>query len=169
MRPLLFVDFDGTIRYNKNDPDGFVNSPEDVALFDDVEAILWEQRAFGYMIFGVTNQGGVAFGYKSELDAKEEIEVTRGMFMDDPFHEVFYCPHHPKGTIKEYAFECPDRKPGTGMFTAAMNLCASRRILVDTELSIMVGDRREDEAFAENAGLIYRPPDQFFGRGVFQE
>lgn len=63
LQPALCLDFDGTIRFSKRAE--FINSPADICLFPGVEPVLWEYRGKGYLILGITNQGGVAFGFKT--------------------------------------------------------------------------------------------------------
>jgi histidinol phosphatase-like enzyme len=66
-RKALFVDLDGTVRDTKS---GRVHpvKPWDQVVLPNVEDKLREYRDVGYMIVGVTNQGGVAFGYLTEED-----------------------------------------------------------------------------------------------------
>ena len=33
VKPALVCDLDGTVRFNKDDPEGFINRPEEVALY----------------------------------------------------------------------------------------------------------------------------------------
>lgn len=60
----------------------------------------------------------------------------------------YYCPHHPEGTIAEYARTCPCRKPGTKMLDDAC-----RDFAIDRTQSFMVGDKPLDVECAERAGI----------------
>ena len=163
-QPVLFVDLDGTVRFNRHDPEGFINRPEDVAVFAGAEGTLRGYRSEGYLVVGITNQGGVAFGHKTEEGALAEIDTMRALFEEDPFHAVFMCPHHPEGTVGEYRRACPDRKPEVGMILKALEWASKRNLSVDLGPSLVVGDRPEDERLAQNAGLIFVHADDFFGR-----
>jgi D-glycero-D-manno-heptose 1,7-bisphosphate phosphatase len=67
----------------------------------------------GFELIVVSNQPGVAFGHfpLGALGAVEE--RLRDLFLS---HELkltgcYWCPHHPDGTVEEYAFRCRCRKP----------------------------------------------------------
>ena len=45
-------------------------------------------RDLGYLIFGVSNQGGVAFGIKSPAQEMREVEATCALFQRNPFHII---------------------------------------------------------------------------------
>ena len=62
--------------------------------------------------------------------------------------DVFYCPHHPEGTVEEYRRNCNCRKPGTGMFEMAC-----KKFDIDMINSYMVGDRAGDIIAGRNAGI----------------
>lgn len=165
VKPVLVLDLDGTVRYNKNDKEGFINKPEDVAIFEDVEAKLWEYKDKGFLIFGASNQGGVAFGHKTAADAVADMERTRELFERDPFDTVAFCPYHPEGTVPDYAFHSLWRKPQIGMLSALeAEWRTALRCIIDWPSSIVVGDRAEDAELAQNAGIDFIWADQFFGR-----
>lgn len=161
-RPALCLDFDGTIRYSKNGK--FINHPDDVVLYDDVEQKIWDFRNKGYMIFGITNQGGVAFGYKSPEGNEQEIQRTLDHFEKDPFHLVQSSYGHPEGTLPPFSHNSLLRKPYYGMLVLCEFEARKMGIVVDWEKSIFVGDRPEDEACAGAAGLEFIEADIFFGR-----
>jgi histidinol-phosphate phosphatase family protein len=63
--------------------------------------------------------------------------------------DAFYsCPHHPKGTIKEYAVACACRKPGTGMIEDGI-----RDFKIDSGRSFLVGDKTSDILAGQKSGL----------------
>lgn len=162
LAPALVLDLDGTVRYSKNGE--FINKPEDVALFADVEARLWEMRGQGYLIFGVTNQGGVAFGHKSVLGHEGEIEVTVRQFERNPFHLIKACFHHPAGKVEPYNHRSLLREPDIGMLALCEVEAYDKGYIVDWDKSLMVGDRPEDEECARNAGIAFQWAHEFFGR-----
>jgi D-glycero-D-manno-heptose 1,7-bisphosphate phosphatase len=161
-KPALCLDFDGTIRYSKTDK--FINKPEDVALFEGVEEKIWAYRDQGYMIFGITNQGGVAFGYKTEEENEKEIERTLELFEKNPFHLVQSSYGHPKGTVSPFNHHSLLRKPYYGMLVLCEVEAKQMGVIVDWEESIFVGDSPEDQACAEAAGLTFIDADTFFER-----
>jgi HAD-superfamily hydrolase, subfamily IIIA len=166
LRPALCVDLDGTIRYSKNGE--FIEKPEDIALFEDVEAKLWEYRRNGYLIFGITNQGGVAYGFKTQADVDAEINRTIELFVSNPFHVIKSCLHHPQGNTEPYSHRSLLRKPDIGMLVLCEIQAWEHGYIVDWSQSLLVGDREEDEKCANNASILYRHPNDFFDRNSNQ-
>lgn len=162
VQPALCLDFDGTIRYSKHGR--IINRPEDVALFDGVEEKIWAYKNNGYLIFGITNQGGVAYGFKTEAAWQAELAQTVGLFDRDPFDHVAYSLLHPKGRKKPYNHRTLLRKPEIGMLAACEVVMFQQNIVVDWDNSIFVGDRPEDEECANRAGLAFIHADIFFER-----
>ena len=58
------------------------------------------------------------------------------------------CPHHLKGIIKDYSFDCECRKPKIGMIKKALD-----KYDVKLESSLLIGDKDSDIECAENAGI----------------
>jgi D-glycero-D-manno-heptose 1,7-bisphosphate phosphatase len=158
VRGALFVDLDGTVRDTRS---GRVHPvrPWDQVVLPNVEPRLRAIRAEGFLVVGVTNQGGVAFGYLTEEDvvainARLGEELLPGLF-----DEILYCPHHPNGRVPAYRLDCPDRKPNPGMALQARD-----RRGIDLATSEMVGDMPADREFAANAGLRrFHWAQEFFG------
>jgi D-glycero-D-manno-heptose 1,7-bisphosphate phosphatase len=167
VRPALCLDFDGTIRYSLNGR--FINKPEDIALFPGVEKMIWEYRDKGYLIFGITNQAGVAFGYRTAESVKADIQRTVDLFEKDPFDTIQYSFLHPKGTIEPYKYRTLLRKPDIGMLVLCEKEMFEKGIIVDWDNSIFVGDRPEDEECAQKAGIQFIHADTFFNRGKQEE
>lgn len=164
LKPALCLDLDGTIRYSKNGE--FINGAGDVAVFPDVEERLWVYRNNGYLIFGASNQGGVAFGYKTVVDIDEELSVTLLAFDRNPFHIIKTCFHHEEGTVEPYNHRSLCRKPDIGMLALLEAEVWGHGIVVDWNESIFVGDRAEDEECARRAGISFVHADEFFGRAT---
>jgi D-glycero-D-manno-heptose 1,7-bisphosphate phosphatase len=61
---------------------------------------------------------------------------------------VYYCPHHPEGTVKELAIRCDCRKPAPGMLEQA-----ARDWPIDRARSILIGDKDNDVAAAKAFGI----------------
>ena len=177
LRPALCVDLDGTVRFNKNDPKGFINRVEEIALFPGVEEKLWLYRDGGtifgseadyhvpeHLIFGVSNQGGVAFGFKDWGGVDEEARRTAELFERNPFHIMKFCLHHERGDVEPYCHRSLARKPDIGMLAQMEVEAFGEGYVVDWDQSMMVGDREEDQELARRAGIDFRWADVFFGR-----
>ena len=160
--PALCLDFDGTIRYSRHGK--FINRPADIVLFDGVEEKIWEYRDNGYLIFGITNQGGIAFGIRSVSDDQVILDATRALFKRDPFHIIRVCYHHPDGKFEPYNHRSLLRKPDIGMLALCEADAWEKGHIVDWDASLFVGDRPEDELCSRNAGIGFRWADDFFGR-----
>lgn len=146
-RKALFVDLDGTVRDTKS---GRVHpvKPGDQVILPNVEDKLREYRDTGYMIVGVTNQGGVAFGYLTEEDVVAINRRLADELLPGLFDDILYCPHHPRGTVAAYRRDCPGRKPNVGMAETARD-----RYGIDLAASLMVGDSPVDRELAVTAGM----------------
>lgn len=146
--PVLYCDLDGTIRLGKDELGRFVNTAEDVQIFDGVTDMLWKYRALGWRIVGISNQAGVGLGY---MDRQ-----TCGMAMHETnkqtrfaFDKIFWCEHKPDEG-------CRCRKPGVDMIVAARHhLYTLFGEIYPPEMALMVGDRPEDAECAENAGIRF--------------
>jgi D-glycero-D-manno-heptose 1,7-bisphosphate phosphatase len=161
--PALCVDLDGTIRYSKSGD--FIQGPEDIALYPEVERILWEYRDRDYLIFGISNQGGVAYGFKTLNQNEAEIDATLALFSRNPFHILKTCLHHEKGMVSPWNVRSLLRKPSIGMLVLCEVEAFAEGYIVDWDRSVFVGDRTEDRACAENAGIEFREASDFFQHG----
>jgi D-glycero-D-manno-heptose 1,7-bisphosphate phosphatase len=144
-RPTIFLDKDGTvvrdIPYNVR--------PELIELAPYAAIGLPMLYRAGYQLVIVSNQSGVARGL---FDTAALIEVERQirMLLSDvgaPISGFYYCPHHPQGTVAEYAIECRCRKPQPGLLQQA-----ARDLQVAMEDSWMIGDILNDVEAAHRAG-----------------
>lgn len=162
VKPALCLDLDDTVRYSKNGK--FINGPDDIILFNDVEDKIWEYRDKGFLVFGISNQGGVAYGYKTSIDVNIEIEATCNLFQRNPFHIIKSCLHHPKGTREPYNYRSLLRKPDIGMLALCEFEAWGEGYIIDWDNSLFVGDRHEDQQCAENAGIKFVWHFDFFSR-----
>jgi D-glycero-D-manno-heptose 1,7-bisphosphate phosphatase len=140
-RPTAFLDRDGVLNvdhgftHRADQIEWVAGAPEAVRLLNDA----------GFTVIVVTNQSGIARGlYKEaavlELHAHmQTVLEAQGAHID----EFYYCPHHPDGTVKEFAVQCSCRKPGTGMLEQA-----AREWPIDRGRSFLIGDREGDMAAA---------------------
>lgn len=155
MLPALFLDRDGVINVDHH----YVSQPDAFVVIPGVFDVLRRAQALGYALIVVTNQSGIARGYFTH-DAYRTLERhMRAVFAAEGivFTGIYHCPHHPDGSVAEYARACDCRKPAPGMI-----LEAAREHDIDVAASIMVGDKDSDIASARAAGVgrVYRvtPP-----------
>lgn len=108
----------------------------------------------GVILALASNQGGVAYGYMSEVEMLAEFHVVAEKL---GLQHLGVCFTHPKASIEEYRREDSRRKPGPGMLQEAM---ARFEVLPDKVL--MVGDRPEDEQAASAAGVAFIWAEEYF-------
>ncbi|MCT4620211.1 MAG: HAD family hydrolase [Marinisporobacter sp.] len=137
MKKAIFLDRDGVINDNKKP----VNKPKDLILYPwTIEAlkILSNQ---GFMLFVVTNQGGIEMGYFTEDDLKTIHDEMMRIFKseDIPIDDIAYCPH--------FKTKCECRKPSPGML-----IKLSENHDIDLKKSYMIGDREMDITAGLQAG-----------------
>lgn len=145
-RPAAFFDRDGVINVDH----GYVHSPARFELITGAGAALRLCREMGFLVFIVTNQAGVAYGYYDETAVAalhrhmRLLLASEGASIDD----IRYCPHHPQASLPRYARLCDWRKPGSGMIRDL-----ARHWPVDLNRSFMVGDKASDVEAATAAGM----------------
>ena len=141
----IFIDKDGTlipdIPYNVN--------PDIISINDEVIQGLQLLQDEGYQLIVISNQSGVARGYFS-LDALQGVERKIKEIL--AHHQIkitdfYFCPHHPEGTVAEFAIDCECRKPQPGMI-----LQACKQHNVDASRSWMIGDILNDVEAGNRAG-----------------
>lgn len=162
LRPALCLDFDGTIRYSKSGQK-FIQGPDDIALYPGVEAKLWEYRENGFLICGVSNQGGVAFMIRPQSAIEAEMDATLALFERNPFHAVKWCLHHPKGKHPALGHRSLMRKPDIGMLVMHEFEMFNAGYIIDWANSLFVGDREEDQECANRADIAFEWAGAFFG------
>jgi len=156
MRPLspaIILDRDGTLCRDAV----YLSRFEDFEPLPGVDAALRLLQDEGYRLFVATNQSGVARGMfplstVEALNARiREYFLERGVLIED----FAVCPHHPEGTVAEYAVACECRKPKPGML-----LDLARKHGLDLSRSYMVGDMARDveAGLAAGARAILIPP-----------
>lgn len=152
--PVLYCDIDGTIRWGKNELGRFVNTADDVRVFDEVPDLLRGYKSLGWRIVGVSNQGGISLGYMSEQTCVEAMNETYRQTRN-AFDRIGFCPHHPDALYPEMA-RCWCRKPKPGLvIETALGLAEQTGEIYPPYLGLFVGDRPEDELCAEAAGLPF--------------
>lgn len=145
-RPAVFIDRDGTL----NQQVGYVNHISRFALIPGAADAIRLLNTHGYLAIVVSNQSGVARGYFPMALVREVHRLMESLLKDKAasLDGIFFCPHHPRGLVSEYRFECDCRKPGTGLIDRACS-----RFDIDRSRSWVVGDQYTDMELAHRAGL----------------
>lgn len=144
-RRAIFLDRDGTLVHPRHYP----SRPEHLRLYEGIGPELRRLQAAGFRLVVVTNQSGIARGYFTEDDLRRmhkhlTASLDRaGVRLD----AIYYCPHHPDGTIPEFARRCDCRKPAPGMLWRA-----AHDLGVDPAHSWLVGDVLDDVEAGRRAG-----------------
>ena len=158
----LLLDLDGTIRRPTSGK--FIEDPNDQEPIEESIKTMQLYDQEGWIITGITNQGGVAAGHKSLKSAIEEQRKTLEIF--PLLCYIYFCPDFEGNlcygvsrenidliheTHKEFLGQF--RKPNCGMISAAL------KSFKNPSKALMVGDRLEDEEAAKNAGIHFLSAD----------
>ncbi|MBQ7731019.1 MAG: HAD family hydrolase [Lentisphaeria bacterium] len=145
MRQACFFDRDGVIIEEAD----YIHDPALVRLCPFAAEAVRAMHDAGRLVIVVSNQSGIARGYFTEADLKavdarmNELLEAEGAHID----ATYYCYHHKKGVIPEYAIDCDCRKPKPGLF-----LRAAKDLDIDLAASFMIGDKESDLEAGLNAG-----------------
>ena len=141
-----FLDRDGTILAERG---YYLTSPDEVEFLPGAAEVVLRLRGAGWKVFVVTNQGCVAKGQitEEELAAIHERMVMMLGAEGAQLDGIYSCPHHPEGTVAEYAIACGCRKPLPGLLTQA-----AAEHGVDLGESVMIGDTVRDLEAGRAAG-----------------
>lgn len=144
--PAIFLDRDGTINVDH----GYVSEIDNFEFIDGVIDAMRELKQMGFALVLVTNQSGIARGMFSE---DQFMTLTEWMDWsladrDVDLDGIYFCPHHPDGTIEALRQSCDCRKPQPGML-----FTAQQELNIDMSASYMVGDKKEDMQAAAAAGV----------------
>jgi D-glycero-D-manno-heptose 1,7-bisphosphate phosphatase len=145
MRPVVFLDRDGTINPDK----GYLNHPDLLELYPGSAAAIRAMQDEGLAVVVITNQAGIAKGFLSEDTLRRihrrmaDLLAQEGVTMDG----LYYCPHSAEHGEPPYRRDCDCRKPAIGMATRA-----AEELGLDLSRSYMVGDKRSDVEFGRNVG-----------------
>ena len=146
LRKAAFLDRDGVVNRDK----AYVHRWEDFEFMPGaVEGMLRLQRA-GHALVIVTNQSGLARGYYSAGQYQQLTDAMLGELgrQGVQVEGVYHCPHHPSGSVAEYATDCDCRKPAPGLI-----LRAARELGLSLPDSLLIGDKPSDIQAARAAGV----------------
>ncbi|HYG57567.1 MAG TPA: HAD family hydrolase, partial [Symbiobacteriaceae bacterium] len=151
----VFLDRDGTV----NADPGYLHDPDQLRLLPGAAEAIARLNRRGVPVILVTNQAGIARGLYTETDfwrVQERLSGELGK-AGARLDAVYFCPHHPDGTVLPYRVVCQCRKPRPGML-----LRAAAEHGLDLSTSFMIGDRPSDVQAGASAGcrtvLVGMPP-----------
>ena len=144
-RRAVFLDRDGTIIEDVD----FLRDESEIRLLPGAVEGIRLLREAGFLVIVATNQSGVARGYLTEkkLRAVHTTLLEELARQSARLDAIYYCPHHPEGSVREYAIECDCRKPAPGLL-----LRAARQWNVNLAASFVVGDSERDVLAGKRAG-----------------
>jgi len=142
MQKAIFLDRDGVI--NSDIGHYYIYRVEDFIINKGIVNSLKRFQEAGYLLFIVSNQGGVAKGIYSCEDVNKVHTYLEGVLNENSIsiQEIFYCPHH------ESVATCECRKPSPYMINQAVS-----KYQIDTHTSYLIGDSKRDIEAAEAAGV----------------
>jgi D-glycero-D-manno-heptose 1,7-bisphosphate phosphatase len=145
-RPALFLDRDGVI----NEEIGYLHRVEDFRFLPGALEACRRFHEGGYLLVVVTNQAGIAHGHYSESDFHDLTRWMCAKFLESgaPLAAVYYCPHHPNGSVAKFRTVCDCRKPEPGLILKARNYLS-----IDLRQSVLVGDKPSDILAGQAAGV----------------
>jgi D-glycero-D-manno-heptose 1,7-bisphosphate phosphatase len=145
-KPAVFIDRDGTI----NEQMGYVNHVSRFRILPRVPQAIRMLNRHGFLVFVVSNQSGVARGYYplDLVSILHRLLVTRIREKKAVIDGIFFCPHHPEGSVPEFSRDCDCRKPKTGLIEQAC-----RSFEIDLQRSFVIGDMCTDIEMAHRAGV----------------
>lgn len=145
MNKAIFLDRDGVIIKDLH----YLIDPSKI-IFEDgiVDFIKYFQD--DYYIIIITNQSGVARGFFTlkQVDEFNNILAKKLNNMGAIIHDVFVCPHHKDGVVKEFSHNCECRKPKPGMIFQA-----KEKYNLDLSKCFLIGNAETDLLCGQNANL----------------
>jgi D-glycero-D-manno-heptose 1,7-bisphosphate phosphatase len=145
MRPAVFLDRDGTLIEDV----GYLDAISRVAFYPwTIDSIRALNRA-GLAVVVVTNQSGIARGILDEalVEATHRHLSARLEAGGARVDAYYYCPHHPRGSVPQFARECDCRKPARGLIDRAVT-----DLGLDPARSFVVGDKWSDVQLGREVG-----------------
>ena len=142
MQKAIFLDRDGVI--NSDIGHYYIYRIEDFVINDGIIPSLKLFAEAGYMLFIVTNQGGVAKGIYTEADVEKVHNHLLATLEKEniKIEQIYFCPHH------DSVAPCQCRKPSPYFINQAI-----REFNIDKERSYLIGDSPRDIQAAKAAGI----------------
>lgn len=142
---LVFIDKDGTLVENVP----YNVDPALIRLAPGAERAIPRLAKAGFRLVVVSNQPGVALGRFPEsalLGVKRRLAMLLAP-LGAELAGFYYCPHHPEGSVAEYAIQCGCRKPAPGLIERA-----ARELGASAHGAWLVGDILDDVEAGSRAG-----------------
>jgi D-glycero-D-manno-heptose 1,7-bisphosphate phosphatase len=154
---LFIFDKDGTlIATGKRPP----NTPAEQTPLPGVIEKLAQLREAGHTLAIASNQGGVAWGFLSEREARALVKDAAAKIGGVNFWRC--CCYDPKAAARHpdnpFAHPSPRRKPRPGMLLEIIRAAG-----ISPEDTLFVGDQESDRLAAQEAGCSFLPASRFFG------
>ena len=146
MNKAVFLDRDGVIT---KEPPYYAHKIDQLELISKSAEAIRLLNESGFKVIVVSNQAGVAREYYQEKDIKIYNNEMKRQLEEKGAHidAIYYCPHHPGATIKEYRIDCDCRKPKPGMLKRA-----EKDLNLNLKLSFLIGDKMSDIEAGYRAG-----------------
>ena len=145
-RPAAFLDRDGTVIVERE----YLGDPGGVEIMPSVAEAIQLLNQWGFWVFGVSNQSGIARGYygPADVDAVNQRVIDDLAAQGARLDRLYYCPHLPEISRARGEDPCECRKPSPGMIHQAQ-----RDFPIDMTRSFVVGDQLCDIGLARSAGV----------------
>jgi len=142
MQKAIFLDRDGVI--NSDTDHYYIYKTEDFILNNGILTSLKKFTDNGYLLFIVTNQGGIAKGIYTENDVhilhQHLLEILQAESIQ--IKKIYMCPHH------DSIAPCKCRKPSPYFIQKALH-----DFHINKNESYMIGDSDRDIQSARAAGI----------------
>ncbi len=141
----IFLDRDGTINHEVD----FLHSSTDLNLLPNSGKAIHEANQYGWNVFVITNQSGIARGILTEDELRIIHNTLRQELQkhDAKLDAIYYCPHHPDIGEPPFRKECDCRKPKFGMLEKA-----AAEYNINLKDSFVIGDKLIDVQTGNNCG-----------------
>lgn len=142
MYKAIFLDRDGVLINNQQHY--YIWKSDQLEFVDGVFINLQLLQKNGFMLFIVSNQGGISRGLYSKEDILKLHDEMIEIFVNKKITitEIIFCPHHSESE------KCLCRKPESLMIDKLI-----AKYELDHEESIMIGDSESDMKAATMAGI----------------
>lgn len=142
MQKAIFLDRDGVINSDKGHY--YIYKRDDFKINTGIIPSLKKFSDAGYLLFVVTNQGGVAKGIYTmdDVNAVHSYLQEQLLLEDIRLTHIYTCPHH------ESVTPCSCRKPSPYFILKAID-----NFNLDSKECFLIGDSERDIQSAQGAGI----------------
>jgi len=142
MAKAIFLDRDGVLINNKEHY--YIWNQDQLIFVDGVIENLQKLTAKGFILFIVSNQGGISRGIYSKNDVQKLHEELILTFRKNniEIQEIAFCPHHSE------IEKCMCRKPDSLMIDKLI-----AKYHINKKESFLIGDSKSDMEAAQNADI----------------